>query len=224
MLAFRMIRLHVFSCYPVYRRGLSEGLGRCSAIEVTGISARPYELLARSSTIEKACSLLRRDFDVLLTDFSSPVEHELALISACSQADKKVVIVGNPWQSEKYRESHATGSSVCISKSLSLNEIAAVIEAVFNEKPVPAALRSNTEDFADSSAERSGNNQVFADLKPVEMRIMGAISRGSTNREIARGIGVSERTVRRHLTSIYRKTGVRNRTEAIAKYFKARKT
>ncbi|CAM3432335.1 response regulator [Marinicrinis lubricantis] len=49
-----------------------------------------------------------------------------------------------------------------------------------------------------------------------ELLILQAIARGARNKEIAFDMGISERTVKAHLTNIYNKLGVDSRSEAIA--------
>ena len=46
------------------------------------------------------------------------------------------------------------------------------------------------------------------------MTILGALARGISNEEIAKEFWVAQQTVKFHLTNIYRKLGVKNRTEA----------
>ena len=47
-----------------------------------------------------------------------------------------------------------------------------------------------------------------------ELEVLKLVAAGSTNREIARKLWVTEQTVKFHLSNIYRKLGVANRTEA----------
>lgn len=53
-------------------------------------------------------------------------------------------------------------------------------------------------------------------LTPREADIVDWLPGGATNREIARALGISERTVHKHLERAYRQLGVTNRTSAIA--------
>jgi DNA-binding CsgD family transcriptional regulator len=58
-----------------------------------------------------------------------------------------------------------------------------------------------------------GGRTAIADLTPVEERIAGLVGSGQTNREVAAALFVSVRTVESHLGRIYRKLGLRSRTE-----------
>jgi len=61
---------------------------------------------------------------------------------------------------------------------------------------------------------KSGPDNV--DLTEREMEVLGAAAQGKTSKEIAYGLGISERTVKAHLGSIYQKLGVDSRAAAIA--------
>jgi len=54
---------------------------------------------------------------------------------------------------------------------------------------------------------------VSDELTPRQREIMGLIAEGLTNAQIADRLGVSERTVKNHLTDIRRKLGLRNRVQ-----------
>ena len=51
------------------------------------------------------------------------------------------------------------------------------------------------------------------DLTPQERQIAALVAGGATNREVAAGVFLSTKTVEKHLSSVYRKLGVRSRTE-----------
>jgi len=46
--------------------------------------------------------------------------------------------------------------------------------------------------------------------------VLGLLAAGRSNKEIAAQLFLSERTVERHITTVYRKTGTHRRTEAMA--------
>ena len=55
---------------------------------------------------------------------------------------------------------------------------------------------------------------LFIPLSPREMEILKLIARGASNKEIAYQLGISESKVKRHVTNILRKLGVRDRIQA----------
>jgi DNA-binding NarL/FixJ family response regulator len=52
-------------------------------------------------------------------------------------------------------------------------------------------------------------------LTPRELEILTFVAAGSTNREISESLGLSEQTVKNHLSTIFHKLGVPNRTHAV---------
>jgi len=70
---------------------------------------------------------------------------------------------------------------------------------------------------AEALAERSRAEPAYpGGLTQREAEVLGFLAVGRSNRQIAAELFLSERTVERHLTTIYRKIGVRRRTEAMA--------
>jgi ATP/maltotriose-dependent transcriptional regulator MalT len=56
-------------------------------------------------------------------------------------------------------------------------------------------------------------------LSQREIEVLGLIARGSTNREAAAALFISEATVKTHLLHIYAKLGVKDRASAVAAAF-----
>ena len=56
--------------------------------------------------------------------------------------------------------------------------------------------------------------EIFQPLTDREMEILGLIARGMSNKEIARALGISQQTVKNHMTAILRKLAVNDRTQA----------
>jgi two-component system response regulator DegU len=61
-----------------------------------------------------------------------------------------------------------------------------------------------------------------AGLTPSEQRVLEALARGLSNKEIAEELWLTRQTVKFHLTNIYRRLGVTNRTEAVRHAYKHR--
>lgn len=56
--------------------------------------------------------------------------------------------------------------------------------------------------------------EIFSPLSPREMEILEFITQGASNKEIAHNLGISRQTVKNHMSSILRKLGVDDRTQA----------
>jgi DNA-binding NarL/FixJ family response regulator len=62
----------------------------------------------------------------------------------------------------------------------------------------------------------------LAMLTPREQEVLGMLAEGETNARIAQRLVVSEDTVKTHVKHILRKLGVRNRSQAVSRYFRTR--
>jgi DNA-binding NarL/FixJ family response regulator len=89
---------------------------------------------------------------------------------------------------------------------VSPEELCAAVQAVAN------GLAVGTRPLL-SDAEESG--AVRGPLTEREVEILGMLSRGLANKQIAGELGISEHTVKFHVSSIYTKLNVSNRTEAV---------
>ena len=65
-------------------------------------------------------------------------------------------------------------------------------------------------------ATRQEKAAAFSDLTEQELRVLGLVSEGRTNKEIARALFLGEGTVRNYVSSILSKLGLTNRAEAAA--------
>jgi DNA-binding NarL/FixJ family response regulator len=82
----------------------------------------------------------------------------------------------------------------------------------------PVVLRQAVEQtvyFPLPAPERTAQAEECADLTDREKTILTAVMRGLSNKEISREFWVTEQTVKFHLSNIYRKLGVPNRTAAV---------
>lgn len=99
----------------------------------------------------------------------------------------------------------ALGASAFIPKSTPLKDIRAAIAAVLDGE---IWLPARHEALANPES-------LLADLTPAQMKIVSCLERGLLNKQIAFEIGVTEFTVKAHMTAAFRKLGVSNRTQAI---------
>lgn len=102
------------------------------------------------------------------------------------------------------------GASGFIPKSSDLTQIATALQAVLNGSLwLPTTLTQNT------SQEEHEFAQRIKTLTPQQLRVFMMLTKGLLNKQIASEVSVSEATVRTHMTAIFRKLGVRNRTQAV---------
>lgn len=77
----------------------------------------------------------------------------------------------------------------------------------------PLATKASA--LSESAAAQSGAGPAYpGGLTEREVEVLSHLAQGMTNREIARELVLSERTVQRHIANIYGKINARNRAEA----------
>ena len=59
----------------------------------------------------------------------------------------------------------------------------------------------------------SASENSLSDLSPREAQVAQAVARGATNKEVARALGITERTVKAHVSAIFSKLDVRDRLQ-----------
>ena len=89
------------------------------------------------------------------------------------------------------------------------------IDAALRAVAAGLTVRSTGEAQAGFAAMQEHNLQTL--LTPRELEVLAAIDEGLTNKMIARRLAISLHTVKFHVESLFRKLGVRTRTEALAR-------
>lgn len=97
------------------------------------------------------------------------------------------------------------GAAGFVPKSASLDEMRVAL----------AAVREGDSWFPDSAGPDDADLARMASLTPAQRRILGFVRQGLLNKQIAYELDISEATVKAHITAIFRKLGVGNRTQAV---------
>ena len=103
------------------------------------------------------------------------------------------------------------GASGFIPKSSSLEQIQTAVRAVLDGDVSwpPQAFEE-----VQVSAEAKAASEGLASLTPQQFRVLTMVCEGLLNKQIAYELSVSEATIKAHVTAIFRKLGVRTRTQA----------
>lgn len=151
--------------------------------------------------------------DLLLLDLHMPGAHgfsALAHIRGQSPA-LPIIVVSVHEEARVARRAIAHGASAYIPKSAASGDIVAAIRAVLDgEVWVPRGLLSVEVGL---DPDETATAARVATLTPQQFRVLTMISAGQLNKQIAYELGVSEATVKAHMTVIMRKLGVNNRTQ-----------
>ena len=142
-------------------------------------------------------------FDLILLDLQMPGSHH---------PDIPVVVIAAHEDINTISRAIHYGSSGFIPKSASMEVLEEALNAVLYGDiwlPKGTQIVPVSDDPTDKMASR------LSDLTPQQYRVLQMLAEGLLNKQIAYDFGVSEATIKAHATAIFRKLGVRNRTQAV---------
>ena len=187
--------------HPLMLQGIRRALEASEDIDVVGEARCGEELLALAE---------RRKPDLVLLDLHMPGLHGIDCVAELKERwpEIKAVVISASEDRSSIDSALLAGASAYIPKSVSPMDIPSVLRqasigAVYHVPSAPAP-RNGEEPTAGGP-----------DLTPRETTILTAIASGSTTKAISQDLWLSEHTVKFHLTNIYRKLGVSNRSAAV---------
>lgn len=196
-----MNQILVIDDHPLFRDALS------SAIQLV----IPDNQIHYASTFQEGKSLLAGGiaFDLVLLDLMLPDANGMSGLATvrASQPNARIVLVSGREEDGVIRSARSFGADAFIGKSCSMADFASKLQQVLWGNRVFPPVE-------DDAASRRALQGV-ADLSAAQTRILLAVADGKLNKQIAYDFNLSEATVKSHLTSIYRKLGVFNRTQAV---------
>jgi DNA-binding NarL/FixJ family response regulator len=156
------------------------------------------------------------DIDLVLLDLHMPGNHGLAGV-AYLPAQVGLVLCGVLLRTLELavgRPSIPHGAAGYLPKSSGLDELRGAIRAVLAcEQWLPPSLRAAVSRTQSSSTDADLAARL-ASLSPQQFRVLTFVAEGLLNKQIADRLDVQERTVKAHLSAIFERLGVRNRTQA----------
>ena len=154
------------------------------------------------------------DIDLVLLDLSMPGTSGLSglVTLRAMQAAIPVVIVSASDDVATIRRALELGASGYIKKSSSIEEIRAGINTVLAGGVVTPA---NVELGAENDPEIMDLIQRIQTLTPQQARVLGMLAEGLLNKQIAYELGVSEATIKAHVSAVLQKLNVDSRTQAV---------
>lgn len=158
------------------------------------------------SGVEALPLIARTQPDLVLLDIRMPQMDGLACLAAIRQRHPEimVVILSAIDEPEQIQTALRQGASAFIVKQI-------------DPRDLPSALRQAAEGTVFQTLgviESSGGAAKAAGITEHELRVLAALAQGKSNKKIAAELFITEQTVKFHLSNIYRKLKVSNRTEA----------
>jgi DNA-binding NarL/FixJ family response regulator len=194
------IRVLVVDDHPVVRQGLRTFLDLQDDLTVVGEAADGAAAVTAADDLRP---------DVVLLDLKMPGADGVAALQGlrASGNPAKVLVITSFTEPAAVLPAVRAGAAGYVYKDVDPPALAAAIRAVHAGHVLlhPDVARLLADGVARPAEVR---------LTPRERDVLAAIARGRANREIARLLGLSEKTVKTHVSAILTKLGVQDRTQA----------
>ncbi len=199
--AARDIRVMIIDDHEVVRRGIAEIVDRSEGLTVVAEGGSVAETLRRAPLVRP---------EILLVDLQLPDGTGIDIIRALRETvpEARAVVLTSFDDDDALAEALEAGARAYLLKTVRGAEIADVIKAV-------AAGRTLLDDRT-VTRRRADHDDPTADLTPSERKVLDLIGDGLSNREIGEKLGVAEKTVKNHITSLLAKMGLQRRTQVAA--------
>jgi len=209
------IKILIADDHALLRQGISKVLNFEADFEVIGEASDGQEALARTLVLQP---------DIVLLDLNMPVLNGLEVTRQLKVARSKAkIIVLTINDSDNYvlelLKSGAMGyllkdvePSMLIQAIRSVHEGNAFVYPKLSERLFGGVSK---EDDLNEKAREIWNKIRSERLTRREQDVLGCIAKGFSNHDIAQALFVSEKTVKNHLTNIFRKLNVTDRTQAL---------
>ena len=199
------IRVLIVDDHQIVREGLRSFLQLQDGIEVVG------EAVDGAEALEKVGELVP---DVVLIDLVMPGMDGIAAIRKISalSPSTRVLVLTSFAEDDKVFPAIKAGAHGYLMKEIRPADLADSIRAVYRGEP------SLHPDIAKKLMEQLSRDEESyepeEDLTTRETEVLRLLARGQSNREIAATLGVSEKTVKTHVSNILHKLHVADRTQA----------
>ena len=202
-----MIRVLLVDDSAAFRTGMTRLLATIPDIELCGTAG---------DGADGVDAALKRQPDVVLMDIAMPQTSgiEATRILHDQAPHIGVVVMTMLEDDDAVAQALRAGARGYLVKGAPQAEIVETIRGVYAGRAVIGA----------ATAKQLGNvfsvatlTDPFPELTPRERTVLEALARGSTTSQIAVRLGLSQKTVRNHLSSIFTKLRVADRTQAVIK-------
>ena len=201
-------RVLIADDHPLFRAALVQSLSDCiKDVEVSQARDLP-EVFDQLNGMDGV--------DLVLLDLHMPGNKGLTGLAQIRSQFPAVAVVVVSANEDPFviRRALDQGAAGFIPKSVDLSELSEALEAVFDCREwVPARLRRAVSEAGANTKEKDVSQRI-ASLTPQQLRVLEMVAQGQLNKQIADALGIQLRTVKAHMSEIFHKLDVRNRTQA----------
>jgi DNA-binding NarL/FixJ family response regulator len=202
------LRLVLADDHPMYRYGLSAVLDQADSVDVVASVGDGEALVS---------AVLEHEPDVVITDLSMPSLDGVAAPRRLLELRPAlpVLVLTMHEDDEHVFTALRAGALGYLVKGSDGEEILRAVHSVASGEAVyGASVARRIVSFYAGRSESSAAERAFPDLTPRELEVLEVLATGARNHEIARRLGMSEKTVRNHVSQVLAKLQVPDRTAA----------
>lgn len=202
------MKILIVDDHPVVREGISALLrgeyADCVILQASG-AKEAHELIQA-----------HEDFDVIVLDLILPDMDGFQAITEFSKIrpELPIIVMSSSENPRDVRNAFAKGALGYVPKSSGPQVLTSAIGLVINgDLYLPKLLLE--EDTMAETARPALRNEEGQSLTPRQIDVLQCISKGMPNKTIASQLGLSEKTVKAHITAIFKVLKVVNRTQSV---------
>ena len=200
------MRVLIADDHAVVRQGLRTFLELQDDIEIVGEAADGEEAVRRATELVP---------DVVVMDLVMPRLDGIGAIREIRAASPstRVIVLTSFADDEKVFAAVKAGAAGYLLKDASPQELGEAIRTVYRGEALlhPMVAAKLMQEFAQTGERRRASPDALTER---EMDVLREIARGRSNKEIARELGVAEKTVKTHVSNILQKLHLADRTQA----------
>ena len=193
------IKVLIADDHAVVRMGLSALLGAEDDIEVVGEAKNGEE------TVREALRLMP---DVVVMDLVMPKKDGVAATAELREKlpSARVLILTSYSTSDGIAHAIEAGAAGALMKSAENESLISAIHAVHaGKRVIPAVVRR-----------LMAEDPPVPELSPRQLEILASITKGLSNDDIAKQLGIGRASIKTHVLALFQKLGAANRAEAVA--------
>lgn len=209
----KKVRIAIVDDHPVVRRGIRETLSEDGA----------FEICAEGGSAQEAIQIASKHApDLMLLDVSMPGGGiEAVRVITRESPSCKVVMLTIHEDQATVRAAMQAGACGYVAKGVDGEQLIETLQKVqTGTKYIDPALAAQLLSAPEASSKSASPAASAVDrllFNERELQILALLSRGLNNEEIADELALRENTIKHYMTPLFKKLGVRNRTEAALK-------
>ncbi len=210
------ITVLIIDDHPLFRQGVSDSLSLEPDMKVLGQASSGDQALDLIRSLKPAVTLL----DVNLPGMNG---QQITYQVTQEKLSSRIVLMTGYDDIEQALHAAMAGAAAYCAKDIEPKNLMRIVRDVAGGKFVfgsKAMTRRELQTWIEEQIEGARRSysepgSPFHPLSDREMEVLECVVRGLSNKEIAGLLGISHQTVKNHVTSILRKFGVEDRTQAV---------